>query len=72
MPHKQGISSVLPCCPSLVQVDVPAVGQRRSDSSTLVDSKGENGHSLGAIFHQPGRERRTPSDGVPKHQGSFV
>ena len=49
---------------SLAQVEVshPALG----------DSWGENGHSLGAIFHQPGRERRTPSNGVPIHQGSFV
>ena len=39
---------------------------------TLLDSRGENGHSLGAIFGQPGRERRTPSDGVPIYQGSFV
>ena len=40
--------------------------------SALLDSRGKNGHGLGATFHLPGRERRTPSDGVPKHQGSFV
>ena len=40
--------------------------------TTLVDSRGENGHSLGAIFGQLGRERRTPSDGGPKCEGSFV
>ena len=38
----------------------------------VLDSRGKNGHGLGATFHLPGRERRTPSDGAPKHQGSFV
>ena len=40
--------------------------------ASLLDSRGENGQSIGAIFHQPGRERRTPSDGVPIYQGSFM
>ena len=38
----------------------------------LLDSRGKNGHGLGVTFHLTGQERRTPSDGVPKHEGSFV
>ena len=34
----------------------------------ILDSRRKNGHGLGAIFHQPGRERRTPSDGVPLYK----
>ena len=50
----------------LIALQVP------EDTPTLLDSRGKNGHSPGATFHQPGRERRTPSDGGSKHQGSFV
>ena len=66
--HLQSIISLPPDWPGndTTQMILGVLAQRqRVSSSPLVDSRGENGRRLGAIFHQPGQERRTPSDGVP-------
>ena len=46
----------------------PHIGKYRS----LLDSRGGNGHSLGAIFHQPGWERRTVCRNNKDHLCSII